>query len=144
MIIVSACLAGEKCRYDGRSCLDEEIRELVLKHQAIAVCPESLGGLSVPRTASEIVNGKVVSFEGEDRTKQFIAGAQKALEIALKNNCRFAVFKSKSPSCGLHRIYDGTFSGTLVEGNGITAQLFLENGIQVMDEHMFKSFQKPE
>lgn len=144
MIVVSACLAGEPCRYDGKSCLNKEIQRLVLSGQAIMVCPESLGGLSVPRSASEIIDGKVLSAEGIDRTKSFYEGAEKALKIAVENHCKLAIFKSKSPSCGLGHIYDGTFSGNLIEGNGITTQLFLNEGIQVMDESMFISFQKPE
>ena len=144
MIVVSACLAGEKCRYDVRSCPDEMVLKLVAEHKAILVCPECLGGLPSLRSPSEIKGNKVISKEGFDRTEEFKQGALRALAIAQENNCHLAVFKSKSPSCGINRIYDGTFSGTLTKGNGVAAQLFLDHGIQVIDENMFKAFQIPE
>lgn len=144
MIIISACLAGEKCRYDGKSCPNEKVVEFISRHKVILICPECLGGLPNLRSPSEIKGDKVISKEGFDRTEEFRKGALKALEIAQKNECRLAILKSKSPSCGIGKIYDGSFSGTLTCGNGITAQMFLDHGIEVIDENMFRSFQIPE
>lgn len=141
MIAVSACLAGECCRFDGKACVHKEIKRLVEEKKAIAVCPECLGGLPVPRCCCEIIGGKVMSSDGKDRTANFISGAEKALAIALKNGCTLAVMKSKSPSCGTSQIYDGTFSGRLKKGSGIAAQMFMDHGIRVIDEHTFASFQ---
>ena len=133
-ILVSACLLGERCRYDGKSKPCDEVIKLNEKYNLIPVCPEVLGGLETPRTPCEIRNGKVISANGIDRTIEYTTGAQIALEIAKENNCKVAILKSKSPSCGKGKIYDGTFSGTLTDGNGITAQLLTENGIDVYNE----------
>ncbi|NLG93509.1 MAG: DUF523 domain-containing protein [Clostridiales bacterium] len=140
MYLVSSCLAGIPCRYDGKSCTNPKIAELVKQGRAIPVCPEQLAGLPVPRACCEIVadkNGKkkVMSANGKDLTKEFEDGAQKALRIAKENGITKAVLKSKSPSCGCGCIYDGTFSGKVIPGNGIAAQLFLENGIEVLTEN---------
>lgn len=133
-ILVSACLLGERCRYDGKSKPCDEVIKLNEKYNLIPVCPEVLGGLETPRTPCEIQNGRVISADGIDRTMEYTTGAQIALEIAKENNCKVAILKSKSPSCGKGKIFDGTFSGTLTDGNGITAQLLTENGIDVYNE----------
>ena len=133
-ILVSACLLGEKCRFDGKSKPCDKVIKLNEKYNLIPVCPEVLGGLETPRTPCEIRNGKVISANGIDRTIEYTTGAQIALEIAKENNCKVAILKSKSPSCGKGKIFDGTFSGTLTDGNGITAQLLTENGIDVYNE----------
>jgi uncharacterized protein YbbK (DUF523 family) len=131
VIIVSACLAGIPCRYDGTAELDQEVIRLVEDHRAIPVCPEQLGGLSTPRPPCEIKNRKVFTIYGEEVTDEFRKGAEIALAIARENGCKKAILKARSPSCGSGWIYDGTFSGTLIRGNGMTAELFLSNGISV-------------
>lgn len=133
-VIVSACLLGDKCRYDGKSKECETVLKIKERFNLIPVCPEILGEMKTPRAPSEICNGRVISKTGEDNTKYFKAGAEIVLEIAKKNNCRTAILKEKSPSCGFGKVYDGSFSGTLTDGNGVTAQLLLENGIQIFGE----------
>lgn len=140
MYLVSSCLAGIPCRYDGKSCTNPKIAELVKQGKAIPVCPELLAGLPVPRPCCEIVvdksgKKKVMSANGEDLTKEFDNGAREALRIASENGIKKAVLKSKSPSCGCGCIYDGTFSGRVIPGNGKAAQLLLENGIEVLTEN---------
>ena len=125
-VLVSACLLGEKCRYDGKSKEYPEIICLKEKYNLIPVCPEVLGGLETPRTPCEIQNGRVIS--------KYEKGAKTALEIALKNNCKTAVLKAKSPSCGKGKIYDGSFSKVLTDGNGVTADLLIKNNITVLTE----------
>ena len=134
MILISACLAGVNCRYDGGNCYNEKIMELVKNGEAILVCPEQLGGLSTPRVPAEIINGKVISKDGIDVTEEYKKGATEVLKLAKCLNINKAIFKSKSPSCGCGIIYDGTFSGNKVTGNGITTQVLLDNGINVITE----------
>lgn len=140
MYIVSSCLAGVECRYNGKGYDYEKIKELVKNGRAVLACPEVLGGLPTPRVPSEIIkddkgNLKVVDKEGKDVTKEFVVGAQKTLEIAKAAGATKAILKSKSPSCGYCFIYDGTFSGNLVEGNGLTADLLAKNGIEIYSEN---------
>ena len=134
MILVSACLAGMKCRYDGNDTFKQDIFDLVLKGEAIPVCPETMGGLAVPREPAERVGDKVISINGRDVTSEFKKGAEKTLEIALINKIELAILKSKSPSCGVGKIYDGSFTSELVEGNGMTTELLIKNGIKVINE----------
>lgn len=134
MIIVSACLAGVECRFDGRSKPNNMIMEMVEKGEAIPVCPEVLGGLPTPRDSQEIINGRVITNNGRDVTNYFNKGAREVLRICLENGCKRAILKSKSPSCGMGYIGDGTFSGNLIEGDGVTARLLKEHGIEVITE----------
>ncbi|WP_152735266.1 DUF523 domain-containing protein [Marinifilum sp. N1E240] len=138
MIIVSACLVGINCRYDGNDNLIPEIKELVLSGNAIALCPEELGGLPTPRVSCEICKGKVVSKLNDDVTAAFQVGAEKVLAIAKILDTKTAILKSNSPSCGYGMIYDGTFSGQKITGNGLTAELLASNGIQIKNETNFK------
>ena len=131
MIIVSACLAGYKCRYNGQSAHCPRVPSLVRYKKAIAVCPEILAGLSTPRTLVEKVNGKFIGKDGKDYTKAFIKGANQALKIAELAGCKKAILKSKSPSCGFGQIYDGTFTGGLKRGNGIFAEKLKKAGIKI-------------
>ena len=133
MIIVSACLAGYRCRYDGKIVPDEEIVALIKSGGAIPVCPEMMGGLPCPRVPAERTEDglRVVTREGKDVTEAFTSGAKEALRMAKLYGCEKAILKAKSPSCGCGQIYDGTFSGTLRDGDGVTAELFRENGIAV-------------
>lgn len=140
--IVSACLAGESCRYDGASNTIDSIKSLVENGSAITVCPEVLGGLPVPRARCELrkkENGtsEIAGEDGNNYTDYFKRGALLSLEKAQQSRITIAILKSKSPSCGCGLIYDGTFCGKLVEGNGITAELFIKSGIKVYTEDQF-------
>ena len=132
MIIASACLAGFRCRYDAKIVPDPSIVELVRRGEAIPVCPELFGGLPCPRTPAERTgNQRVVAKDGRDVTEEFVRGAEETLRIAKLYGCSHAILKAKSPSCGLGKIYDGTFSNVLKDGNGITTDLLLQNGVTV-------------
>ena len=131
MMIVSACLAGFPCRYDGKARPCAQVVELVRAGKAIPVCPEQLGGLPTPRTSCEIREGRVVDADGRDRTEAFERGARAVLEIAQAYGATEALLQSRSPSCGSGWIYDGSFTKTLTAGDGVTARLLKENGIQV-------------
>ena len=133
-ILVSNCLLGCKCRYKGDSCTCEAVLTLAQEHVLIGVCPEQMGGLTTPRPPAEIQGDQVISSEGQDVTSQYQLGAQTALLLAKLNKVDFAILKAKSPSCGKGRIYDGTFTGKLCDGNGVTTQLLLDNGIPVYSE----------
>ncbi len=139
MYIISACLAGLNCRYDGGNNLKPEIVKLIKDGKAILVCPEQLGGLTTPRLPCEIVcdekgNKKVVNIEGQDLTKEFIKGAEETLKIAELIGAKGAILKARSPSCGKGQVYDGYFVKRLVEGNGITTDLLEKKGIKVYTE----------
>ncbi len=136
-IVVSACLAGVPCRYDGKASLIETVAKLVREGAAMAVCPEMLGGLACPRSPCEIVNGRVVDASGEDVTGAFEQGAREALRQAVAAGCVTAILKSRSPSCGSGMVYDGTFSGILVPGDGVFAALLKNNGMNVLSEEDF-------
>lgn len=134
MIIVSACLAGINCKYNGKNNLSKKVAELVAQGKALPVCPEQLGGLSTPRVPAEIVGEKVINKNGLDVTDNFITGANETLRIAQLAGCKKAILKESSPSCGLHKVYDGTFRGIKIRGKGVTAKLLLNNGIEVLTE----------
>jgi len=134
VIAVSGCLLGVDCRYKGDSCANEKILALAKEHTLIFICPEQMGGLATPRDPAEQVNGRVVTNKGTDVTEQYTRGAEAALRIAKLNGADFAILKSRSPSCGSGIVYDGTFSGTKVPGNGVCAALFKQNGIPVYTE----------
>jgi len=133
--LVSACLIGIECRYDGKSNLNKKCFELFKRGKLIPVCPEQLGGLQTPREKSEIQkNGKILTKSGKDVTKSFIKGAKETLKMAKLLEIKEAILKSKSPSCGCGKIYDGTFSGKLIKGDGTTAALLKKNKIIVITE----------
>lgn len=144
MKIVSSCLTGVKSRYDGSSNPDKKVIEMVEKGEAVPVCPEQLGGLPTPRPPQEIVGGtgkdvldgkaRVVNSEGRDVTREVLKGAEETLNIAKVLGAREAVFKSNSPACGCGKVYDGTFTGKLREGDGVTTALLKRNGIKVRTE----------
>ncbi len=148
MILVSACLCGINCKYNGENNLNPKIHELFQKGELVPICPEQLGGLSTPRLPREIVNGegkdvldtniKVLNENGTvDSTKEFVVGANRTLKIAKALDIKKAILKQRSPSCGFGQIYDGSFSGTVIDGNGVTAELLHRNGIQIMTEKDF-------
>lgn len=144
MLLVSACLMGVNCKYNGGSNLNKKVIDLVNEKGAIPICPEQLGGFTTPRPKTEILGGtgadvldsgcRVIREDGDDVTDAFIKGAQEVLNIAKILGAKKAILKSKSPSCGVGCIYDGTFSGRLVEGNGVTAELLIRNGLEVVSE----------
>lgn len=134
-IIVSACLLGVNCKYSGGNNLNERVLRLGEKHTLIPVCPEQLGGLSTPREPSEIIGKRVINKSGRDVTENYVRGAEETLKTARAYNCRCAVLKERSPSCGTKKVYDGTFSKTVVSGKGITAALLENNGIKIYNEN---------
>ena len=133
-VLVSRCLLGENCTYRGDSNFCEKVAALSEKYEFITVCPEADGGLSIPRDPAERIGDKVISKTGKDVTAEYVRGAEIALEKALANNVTFAVMKARSPSCGSGTIYDGTFTGTRVDGDGVAVQLLKKHGIRVITE----------
>ena len=131
--MVSACLAGENCKYNGGNNRNEKVMEMMAGNEVITICPEVMGGLPVPRVPSEICHGIVTARDGRIVDKEFRAGAQMCLEIALREQPDVIILQSRSPSCGVKQHYDGTFSGTLTDGPGVTAQLFMKNGFRCID-----------
>jgi len=139
MYLVSSCLAGINCRYDGKNNLNKKAVELVKAGKAFPVCPEVLGGLNTPRDPAEIIvdqkgNKSVMTEKGEDLTAQFKLGAEKTLKIARIIEAEKVILQQRSPSCGCGKIYDGTFKGNLKAGYGLTAELLIEYGIEVLTE----------
>jgi uncharacterized protein YbbK (DUF523 family) len=139
-LLISACLIGQNVRYDGKNCFigDDVLHRLQEKYELIAFCPEAAGGLACPRAAAEIIGAseprQVLTINHRNVTKNFDFGADKALNLCKDNKIRSALLKDKSPSCGVKHIYDGSFSGKLIAGKGITAQLLSQNGIRLFSE----------
>jgi len=134
MKLCSACLLGIKCRYDGKTKANKKILNLSKKETLIPVCPEQLGGLPTPRMPAEQIDNKVYTTIGADVTKNFSDGAREVLKIAKIYGVKEAILKQRSPSCGCGQIYDGTFSGKIIEGDGITVALLKKNGVRVVTE----------
>jgi uncharacterized protein YbbK (DUF523 family) len=144
MKLVSACLVGVNCRYDGKNNLNRKVIEICKKEGMVPVCPEILGGLSIPRghfeirngSGLDVLNGKARVFEKNEKdvTEMFLKGAKETLKIARILKVKGAIMKSKSPSCGCGKIYDGTFSGRLIEGDGVTTALLKREEIKVITE----------
>ena len=144
---ISACLLGQKVRYDGKDCLVQALLEQLMPQQYISLCPEIAGGLNTPRPPAEIqygsgkdvLDGKipVVDLHGQDISTAFIQGANQALKVAQDFQATHAILKANSPSCGSGLIYDGSFTGTIMSGDGVTAALFKQHGIIVMSEKDF-------
>lgn len=132
-ILVSACLLGKNCKYNGGNNLNQGVLEFIEGHEVIGVCPEQLGGLSTPRLLAEIVDGVVTNKEGVSVDAEFRKGAQAALAAALENKVDLAILQSRSPSCGVKEIYDGSFSGKKIKGQGVFAKLLSAHGIKVLD-----------
>ncbi len=132
-ILVSACLLGHRCKYNGGDNYSEALAGFLEGHEVVPVCPEVAGGLSVPRRPCEIVGGIVVSDRGENVDEAFRRGAALCLQRAVDEGIELAILQPRSPSCGVHQIYDGTFSGTLKPGKGVFAELLAANGIRMMD-----------
>lgn len=133
-ILISACMMGINCRYNGKSEIIKELEELKDKYNLVPVCPEIYGGLKTPRNPAERVNDKVLTNNGEDVTYNYAKGAEEILKLAKFYDCKYAILKERSPSCGFGRIYDGTFSKTTIDGNGVTADLLAKNGVKIIGE----------
>jgi uncharacterized protein YbbK (DUF523 family) len=133
-ILVSGCLLGICCRYNGTGKLSEELAERLKEYHFIPVCPEQLGGLTTPRLPAEKIGDKVLLKDGRNVTEEFIQGAKETLKLALMYDCKLAILKERSPSCGFGKIYDGNFTGQLIDGNGVTAEILSENGVTVIGE----------
>lgn len=131
-ILVSSCLLGLNCKYDGGNNYSKEIDDFLKDYEVIPICPEIMGGLPTPRVASERLKEKVITKDGDDVTDYFIKGAEQCLFLAKKYDVKKALLKMKSPSCGSEKIYDGTFTHTIIDGDGVTAQLLKDNGIEVI------------
>ena len=143
-LLISACLLGENCRYDGGGNYVPDVEALGARFELVPVCPEQMGGLPTPRIPAERVEEKVLNREGTDVTAEYRKGAEDALAIAKANGVKFAVLQERSPSCGSEYVYDGTFSGKLIPGQGVTAQLLEENGIKVYSSGRIAEFLKGE
>ena len=137
MIIVSGCLMGLNVKYNGKNNRNEKIIEYLKDKEYKVICPETAGGLKSPRLPSEIRDGRVYSKDGRDLTSYFIKGAEEVLRTALECGADTAILKQSSPSCGYGKVYDGTFSGKKISGNGIAAQMLKEHGINVITEEDF-------
>ena len=137
MIFVSSCLVGINCKYSGGNNYNQKVFDLVKEGKAIPICPEQLGGLQTPRNPAEIkiIDGKkhVIDDKNKDVTENFEKGAKEVLELSKKLNIEKAILQARSPSCGVGKIYSGNFDGKLIQGNGILAELFIENGIEVIN-----------
>ena len=133
-ILVSGCLLGCQCRYKGDGCENQRVLALAKDHVLIGICPEQMGGLPTPRDPAEIVGDRVITVRGKDVTEEYHRGAEAGLYLGLLNSVDCAILKANSPSCGKGMIYDGTFTGTKTEGNGVTAELLIKNGIPVFTE----------
>ena len=137
-VLVSACLVGENCKYNGGNNKNAKIIEFLKDKEVILVCPEVMGGLSTPRFKSEILGGKVINEYGYDVSEYFDNGAKIALSKAIENNVTLAILKEKSPSCGVKKVYNGQFNGTLVKGSGVFSSLIGQLGIKILTEEDFK------
>lgn len=135
--LISACLLGENCKYNGGNNKNQELVEFLVDKSYIPVCPEVMGGLSTPRASCEIVQGRVMNTDGEDKTKEFLQGAELALEVAKREQIDIAITQSRSPSCGRGKRYSGNFDGTFTEGNGVFVDLLIKHGFRVMDVEEF-------
>ena len=133
-ILVSACLLGVDCKYSGGNNYNEKVLEYIKDYEVIPVCPEIMGGLSTPSEPSARIEDKIITKSGNDVTKEYTKGALETLKLAKLFNVKKALLKAKSPSCGKGKIYDGTFTGTIIEGNGVTSDLLESNGISVLTE----------
>ena len=141
-LLISACLLGARCRYDGASKAHPFVSTLAEQYTLVPVCPEQLGGLATPRPPAERRDGRVVTKSGADVTEQYRRGAEETLKLCKLLGCQAAVLKERSPSCGRGEVYDGTFTGTLTAGDGVTAALLEEHGIPLYGESRIEELLK--
>lgn len=142
-VLISACLLGEKVKYSGKDNLNRALIALLEKYplELVPICPEVMGGLPIPRPPAEIVGNDVITVEGKSVSQAFMQGAEKLLKIAKQQTISLAILKEKSPSCGSQLIYDGTFTNTLIKGEGITAKVLREHGITVFSEQQLEELE---
>ena len=133
-VAVSACLVGKNTKYDGGNNYNKYVLEYLKDKEVVLICPEVFGGLPTPRIPSEQINDKVINSNNEDVTKQFVDGANEALKRLQQQNVNVVILKERSPSCGYKKVYDGTFSKTIIDGNGVFAKLAIENGFIIYTE----------
>lgn len=133
-ILVSKCLLGERCRFDGKSKSNQKVIDFLKNHEVIGVCPEVMGGMDVPHPPCERINDKIIGKDGIDYSDKFYKGASIAYDLCMQNNCKLAILKAKSPSCGKDLIYDGNFDGTLIKGNGVLSDKLLKENIKIINE----------
>jgi uncharacterized protein YbbK (DUF523 family) len=136
-ILVSACLMGENCKYNGSNNLNQNVVDYLKGHTVMELCPEMLAGMDCPRACAEIVNGRIMTEHGEDVDAQYRRGVALALQQMKGSKIDLAILQSRSPTCGVNSIYDGTFSGKLIEGQGLFAKSLCEMGIRVVDSEEF-------
>ena len=132
-VLVSACLLGRSCKYDGGSNRDSHVLELLKGHEVFPVCPEVMGGRPVPRPPVEICGGRALEKDGTSRDMEFQKGAELALGVAIQNDVELCILQSRSPSCGVRQVYDGTFTSRKINGHGIFAGMLMDNGFKVID-----------
>lgn len=137
-ILVSACLLGDNCKYNGKNNYTKEIEEIKQYYEIIPICPETMGGLSIPRLKSERKGNRVINEKGQDITKYFVKGADQVLNIVKFLHIKKALLKENSPSCGVKHIYDGTFSNKLVDFQGFTSELLIKAGVECFTEENIK------
>jgi len=141
-LLISACLMGENCKYNGGNNYTPTVERLKERYELVRVCPECLGGLPIPHPPAERVGERVAAKTGEDVTAAFHLGAEKTLEIAREQGVKLALLKERSPSCGFGSIYDGTFTGTVVKGNGVAAELLAQDGVVIYGESAIETLLK--
>lgn len=134
---ISACLMGKNCKYSGGNNAQQEIIDFMKDKSYILVCPEVRGGLPTPRTSCEIVDGRILNSDGEDKSEEFLKGAREELKKLFENNVDLVILQPRSPSCGVGQIYDGSFQGRLMKGNGVFAQMCIDNGLTVVNSNEF-------
>lgn len=132
-IAVSACLLGENCKYNGGNNFSKKVERFIQGHEVVPVCPEVLGGLPTPREPAEIVDGIVMQINGNSADDEFRKGAQRALNTVIENDVELVILQSRSPSCGVNFIYDGSFTGKLIPGKGVFAEILQKANIRVID-----------
>lgn len=132
-VLVSACLLGEKCKYNGKCNYNQRVVDFLKDHEVIPICPEVMGGMSIPRLNCEIREGRVIDSSGSDVTKFFEKGVTEVCKILEEQKIDLAILQSRSPSCGVNNVYDGSFSGILILGKGMLAQKLIELGYEVID-----------
>ncbi len=142
-LLISACLLGRNCKYNGGNNYAPLTEALKARYELVPVCPECLGGLPIPHEPSERVGDRVLSKSGADVTAAFQRGAEKTLALALQHGVKKAVLKERSPSCGCGSIYDGTFTGTVVSGSGVAAELLLAHGVEIYGESRMEELLRP-
>ena len=130
-IAISACLLGRNCKYNGKNNYNASLCKLLEGHEIVPICPETLGGLSTPRTPCELIDGKVISKTGVDCTSEYVKGSQLAYDLV--KDCDLIILQKRSPSCGNSLVYDGTFSGKLISGQGIFAQMLKNLNISILE-----------